>query len=97
MSGNSSIAGHALRDPPFAPARKLQAPRLLYMGEKTVTTNARTLARLLARDTRGAAMTEYVVLVGTVGIVLMVALVAAGPVLVHAYQRTRDMIAGPFP
>jgi hypothetical protein len=67
------------------------------MVSEPVVTRLRTLARLLARDTRGAAMHEYVVLVGTVGILLMVALVAAGPVLVHAYQRTRDMIAGPFP
>ena len=56
----------------------------------------RCLARL-ARDTRGAAQTEYVVLVGTVGIAVVFALVAAGPALLHSFERARDIVASPFP
>jgi Flp pilus assembly pilin Flp len=56
----------------------------------------RNLERL-ARDERGAVSTEYVVLVGTVGLAVMFAIVAVGPTLVHSYERTRDMIAAPFP
>jgi Flp pilus assembly pilin Flp len=48
-------------------------------------------------DTTGAATTEYVFLVGTVGIVVVVALAAWGPVLVRGYERCRDTLASPFP
>lgn len=51
----------------------------------------------LARETRGATQTEYVVLLGTVSIAVVFALVAVGPVLVHSFQRTRDIVASPFP
>ncbi len=53
--------------------------------------------RRLSRDRRGAVQTEYVVLVGTIGLAVMFAIVAVGPVLVHAYERSRDMLASPFP
>ena len=46
---------------------------------------------------RGAVSTEYVVLVGTVGLALVFALVAVGPKLVKAYGRTRAILASPFP
>ncbi len=48
-------------------------------------------------DTRGAATVEYVVLVGAVGLGVMVALVAIGPVLIGSYQQTRSIVASPFP
>ena len=51
----------------------------------------------LARDEKGAAQTEYVVLLGTMGLAIMFALVSLGPVLVHSFERTRDMLASPFP
>ena len=57
----------------------------------------RSILEKLARDERGAVQTEYVVLVGTVGLAVMFAIVAAGPTLVHSYERTRDMLAAPFP
>ena len=77
---------------------KLQAPHLQHIecradGESE---DAPSIQIPRARQ-RGAVTTEYVVLVGTVGLLAMFALVAAGPVLVHSYERTRDMIAGPFP
>lgn len=57
-----------------------------------------TLRRLLlVKDTRGAVSTEYVVLVGTVGLTAVFALVAVGPVLVKGFERSRNIITSPFP
>jgi len=51
----------------------------------------------LKRDTRGAVSTEYVVLVGTMGLAVVFALVAIGPGLVKNFTLTRTVIAAPFP
>jgi Flp pilus assembly pilin Flp len=58
-----------------------------------------TLRRLLVvrRDTRGAISTEYVVLVGTIGLAAVFALVAVGPVLVQGFERSRNILTSPFP
>jgi Flp pilus assembly pilin Flp len=56
-----------------------------------------TLRRLLSDDVRGAVSTEYVVLMGGVGLVVMLSLVAVGPRLVSDFQTTRTVIAAPFP
>jgi Flp pilus assembly pilin Flp len=53
--------------------------------------------RELHRDKRGAVSTEYLVLVGTMGLALMFALVAVGPNLVKDFQSTRTVIAAPVP
>jgi Flp pilus assembly pilin Flp len=55
------------------------------------------LRRLLTRDERGAVSTEYVVLMGAVGIGVVFALVAVGPTLVRDFQSTRTVIAAPIP
>lgn len=57
----------------------------------------RTFLTDLSRDTRGAASTEYIVLVSTMGLALMFALVAIGPGLVKDFQTTRTVIAAPVP
>lgn len=51
----------------------------------------------LAGDERGAVSTEYLVLVGTMGLALVFALVAIGPNLVKDFQNTRTVIAAPVP
>jgi Flp pilus assembly pilin Flp len=51
----------------------------------------------ILRDQRGAVSTEYVVLVGTMGLALMFALVSVGPQLVKDFQNTRTVIAAPVP
>jgi Flp pilus assembly pilin Flp len=56
-----------------------------------------TLRRLLTRDERGAVSTEYVVLMGAVGVGVVFALVAVGPTLVKDFQSTRTVIAAPIP
>lgn len=56
-----------------------------------------SLRQLVSRDTRGAISTEYAVLLGSVGLVVVFALVAVGPVLVKSFQTTRTVIASPFP
>jgi Flp pilus assembly pilin Flp len=56
-----------------------------------------TIRQLLTRDQRGAVSTEYVVLMGAVGLGVVFALVAVGPVLVKDFQTTRTVIAAPFP
>jgi len=48
-------------------------------------------------DTRGAISTEYLVLVGAVGLLFMAALVAIGPQLLTSYQQTRSIVASPYP
>jgi Flp pilus assembly pilin Flp len=55
------------------------------------------LRQLLTRDERGAVSTEYVVLMGAVGIGVVFALVAVGPTLVKDFQTTRTVIAAPIP
>jgi Flp pilus assembly pilin Flp len=69
--------------------------------------NLRTLLRMapptdaprttLLRDTRGAVMSEYVVLVGTVSLTVSVAIAALGPPLVRSFEDTRDILLLPFP
>lgn len=46
---------------------------------------------------RGAAMTEYVVLLGTVGIGVATAIAALGPSLLASYDRARTILIGPMP
>lgn len=53
--------------------------------------------RRLGADTRGAAMTEYLLLIGAVGILAVAAFVAAGATIVASYGRVRDTLAAPFP
>jgi Flp pilus assembly pilin Flp len=48
-------------------------------------------------DRRGAVSTEYVVLMGAVGIGVVFALVAVGPTLVKDFETTRTVIAAPYP
>lgn len=48
-------------------------------------------------DSRGAVMTEYVVLLGTVCIAFAAAIVGLGPALVANYERSQAVILSPFP
>ncbi|MGZ3420767.1 MAG: Flp family type IVb pilin [Polyangiales bacterium] len=57
---------------------------------------APTLSSLL-RDRRGAVSTEYVVLVGTVGLAFVFAAITVGPRLIKDFQRARDITASPVP
>jgi Flp pilus assembly pilin Flp len=51
----------------------------------------------LIRDRRGAVSTEYVVLVGTVGLAFVFAAITVGPRLIKDFQRARDITASPVP
>jgi Flp pilus assembly pilin Flp len=51
----------------------------------------------LLRDTRGAVMTEYIVLLGTVSLTVSVAIAALGAPLVRSFENTRDVLLLPFP
>jgi hypothetical protein len=42
-------------------------------------------------------MAEYVVLVGTVGLVLMTSLLVAGPQMLRDFIHTRNVCTSPFP
>lgn len=59
----------------------------------------RLRARLLelVKDKRGAVTTEYVVVVGTTGLLLVGALVSVGPLLLASYERSRALLIAPFP
>lgn len=48
-------------------------------------------------DQRGELTTEYVVLVGTVGLLVVSAMVSVGPLLLASYERSRAILIGPFP
>lgn len=58
-------------------------------------TTTRALQRL--RQVRGAAMTEYTILIGVVGIVTMGAFISLGVALVVNFEARRDLILYPFP
>jgi Flp pilus assembly pilin Flp len=49
------------------------------------------------RHTRGAAMTEYTVLVGLVALVAMTAFLALGVALATSFDSRRELILYPFP
>jgi Flp pilus assembly pilin Flp len=53
--------------------------------------------RRLLRDSKGQASTEYVSLLGTVAIVIVLALGVWGPPLVDAYSHTRAVLISPTP
>lgn len=55
---------------------------------------ARSLVR---RQARGAAMTEYTVLVGVVGIACIGAFIFLGLALVNSFEARRDLILYPSP
>ena len=48
-------------------------------------------------DRRGAIATEYVVLVGTMGLAVVFALTTVGPKLARDFQRARNITAAPIP
>ena len=54
-------------------------------------------ARGRLRQVRGAAMTEYTILIGVVGIVTMGAFISLGVALVVSFEARRDLILYPFP
>lgn len=58
---------------------------------------AASLLRRLVRHEGAAVTTEYVVLVGTVGLLLVGAIVGVGPLLVTSYERSRALLLAPFP
>ena len=53
--------------------------------------------RKLSRDERGAVMSEYVVLVGVVGLSVAASVAALGPVLLASYERARCILICPIP
>ena len=55
------------------------------------------VARALFSDRRGAVTSEYVILVGTIGLAVVFALITVGPKLVQDFVRTRDLTASPIP
>ena len=58
---------------------------------------ARATRRSFVRDERGSVPTEYVILMGTVGLIVAGALVAIGPQIIAGYQHARDTLASPLP
>ena len=54
-------------------------------------------ASQLLASKRGAVSTEYVILVGSVGLLFIAAVAALGPGLVKSYEVTRAVMASPFP
>ena len=51
----------------------------------------------LSKDEGGAAMTEYVVLLGTVSLGVAAAIASLGPSLVAEFERARTMLISPMP
>ncbi len=64
--------------------------------QPTPTSRRRRLSTL-AESRRGAIMTEYVVLLGTVCIGFAAAILGLGPSLVANYERSQAIILSPFP
>jgi Flp pilus assembly pilin Flp len=55
-----------------------------------------TFARAL-RDTRGVAMTEYIILIGTVALGSFASFVLLGAAFVRNFNVVRTLILAPFP
>jgi Flp pilus assembly pilin Flp len=51
----------------------------------------------LRRNRKGAVSTEYVVIVGTMGLVVAFAIVKMGPRLLEDFRTTRGVIMSPVP
>jgi len=51
----------------------------------------------LPRGDQGAVTTEYVVLVGFVGVTVAAAIAGLGPVLLASYERARGLLICPLP
>lgn len=51
----------------------------------------------LLEDQRGALTTEYVVVVGTLSLLVVGALVSVGPILLSSFERSRALLISPFP
>jgi Flp pilus assembly pilin Flp len=51
----------------------------------------------MRRDTRGAIMTEYAVVVGVCGILISVAIASLGVPLVTGYNHARKTLISPVP
>ena len=66
-----------------------------HLLDKLTRLRARLLE--LVRDKKGAVTTEYVVVVGTTGLLLVGALVSVGPLLLASYERSRALLIAPFP
>lgn len=48
-------------------------------------------------DTSGAAMVEYIVLLGVVSIAIAAAIAGLGPTLLASYERARGILIAPIP
>ena len=64
---------------------------------RAIPESDRPTKQSLLRDRRGAVSTEYVVLVGTMGLAFVAAMLTVGPQLVKDFQRGRDITASPLP
>lgn len=64
---------------------------------KDATSPRRRLRRARRVQVRGAAMTEYTVLVGSVALVTLAAFIGLGVALVSDFESNRDLILYPFP
>lgn len=53
--------------------------------------------RAIISDRRGAVSTEYIVLVGTVGLAFVFAMITVGPQLVRDFTRARNITTSPIP
>ena len=92
---------------PFEPGDPLRTARISAPERIASWHNLRTRLAMVAppstsnsellRDTRGAVMSEYVVLIGTVSLTVAVAIAALGPPLVRGFEDTRDTLLLPFP
>ena len=92
---------------PIAPRAEVRVPKFPVRETIPSWHNPRTVLSMnppatngaspLLRDTRGAVMSEYVVLVGTVSLTVAVAVAALGPPLVRGFEDTRDILLLPFP
>ena len=72
------------------------ADTILPVTDRPTPVQDRPIQNLL-RDTRGQATTEYVVLVGMMGLAVVFALITVGPKLVRDFERARNITASPIP
>lgn len=79
------------------PAAQIQKPATPRARSASDRGTLRKLGRSLWADRSGAAMVEYVVLLGVVSIAVAAAIVGLGPLLLAGYERAKGILIAPFP
>jgi Flp pilus assembly pilin Flp len=81
----------------FGQAHAVDVPRPTCFLSDSMRARVATSFRSVLRDTSGVAMTEYVILVGTVALTSVAAFILLGVAFVQDFNLVRALLLLPFP